>query len=83
MAPDVEHDMNSRGALTISQHCGASPSIDIKLPLGMALKSPDAMANYTVLRECIGNGRGIIQIKLGQANQLGESVASSLVQLVV
>ena len=70
MAPDVEHDMNSQGALTIlSQYCGASPCIDmIKLPLRMALKSPDAMTNYTARRECIGNGRGVVQIELGQSN---------------
>ena len=34
MAPDVEHDMNSQGELTIpSQHRGTSPCIDMKLPL--------------------------------------------------
>ena len=36
MAPDVEDDMKLQDALMIlSQHCDASPSIDIKLPLGV------------------------------------------------
>ena len=36
MAPEVEDDTKLQDALTIlSQHCDTSPSIDIKLPLGM------------------------------------------------
>ena len=73
MAPDVEHDMNLQDALTmLSQHCGASPCIDTKLPLRMAqviaMESLEAVANYTARRECIGNGRGVVQIELGQSN---------------
>jgi hypothetical protein len=49
----------------------------------IAVESLDAMANYTARRECIGIGRGVVQIELGQSNQPGEIVASSLVELVV
>ena len=73
MAPDVEDDINLPDTLTIlGQHCDASPCIDIKLPLGMAqvvaVRSLDAMANYTARRECIGNGRSVVEVELRQPN---------------